>query len=380
LASAYLDELVGFVEIMQAGEALTEPAKIGDVLYEGGTVKTAVDGKVRLTFNDGTLLRLGPNSEFVFQGIEEEDGESVTKIELLFGNLFVILSGGSLDVDTPSGVASVRGSYMEVRIDPDTGVILITCLEGDCSAQTNGGTESVVAGQTLTLTSEDLPPEVGSMSPEDIANWLNNNPEATVVVVPLTATVAALITPSATSESSPTATTTPVVPTNTTAPPAAEIIKDNACKSGPYGSSSTVGTVFTGQTVNVVGQSDGWWVIEFPGSPGVLCWVPMGSATGNTAASGVASVPNPPEPSATPKPTKEVRDDPTAVPSATPDYCYPGYPEYEECDYTIPEDLIICSYGQPVLYQGEGWGCDGEYSYCYPYGYTVEYSYCNYGQ
>lgn len=290
--TAALSELEGLVQAKAPGAAEFTQVVAGLVLEIQSQIQTGADGKVRLDISDGTILRLGPQTLFTLEGEEVTASGPLTKIQVAAGQIYIILSGGALEVDTPSGVASVRGSYMEVRIDPDTGLIYITCLEGDCTAQTNGGEVSFSAGQTATITRDDLPPELGEMTAEDVLRWLQNNPEATAVIVPLTATVAARATdtpeasevPSATPTFAPSGTATPLPATNTPESPSVTLSRDALCTSGPGSGYIVVATVFSGSTANVVGQSASHWVIELPGRPGVVCWIPKATATGNAAA------------------------------------------------------------------------------------------------
>ncbi|MBI3158824.1 MAG: FecR domain-containing protein [Chloroflexi bacterium] len=352
--TASLSEIQGLVEAKQAGEdAFTQVAE-GFVLQVKSQIQTGADGKVRLDISDGTILRLGPSTAFTFNGEEETSAGFLTKVQVQAGQLFIILSGGALEVDTPAGVASVRGSYMEVRIDEATGQIIITCLEGDCSAETEGGTVSFSAGQTAVINSEDLPPELRDMTPEEVLNWLQNNPEATVVIVPLTATVAARATDTPEEPEEPTstftpvssATNTPIPPTDTPENPQVTLNKDALCMTGP-GSSGyvVVGTVFAGQTANVVGQTSTHWVIEMPGKPGVICWIPKSSGDANDSASGVRIFLPPPTITPTPKPTKEKptdtpeKDEPTKTPCPT----YQEFSYYDPCytQYYYPTGTYV---------------------------------------
>lgn len=362
--TAALSELEGLVQAKAPGEDAFTQVIAGLVLQIQSQIQTGADGKVRLDISDGTILRLGPQTLFTLEGEEQTASGPLTKVKVAAGQIFIILSGGALEVDTPAGVASVRGSYMEVRIDPDTGLIYITCLEGDCTAQTNGGQVSFSAGQTATITREDLPPELGEMSAEDVLRWLQNNPEATVVIVPLTATVAARATdtpeapeePSSTPTQASSATNTPVPPTNTPENPQVTLTGDALCMSGPGERGYlVVGTVFAGTTANVIGQSNSHWVIEFPGKPGVVCWIPKGRASANATAGDVRFIAPPPTITPTLKPTEpdptETRE-PEKAPTATPCPTYVGqsepgkvfgvaflyptgepYYEYDPCDY-----------------------------------------------
>ncbi len=114
----------------------------------------------RIDLSSGTILRLAPASLFTLVSNEEVEGGLATKLKLELGRIYIILSGGSVDVETPSGVASVLGSYMMVEIDPFTQDVTITCLEGDCSA---GGID-FSDGQKVTL-SITIPPAANTIHP-----------------------------------------------------------------------------------------------------------------------------------------------------------------------------------------------------------------------
>ncbi len=183
---ATLDEITGAVEARPDPAAAYSPASAGVALLVGGAVKTGEDGRARLDFEDGTVVRVTPRSVFTIQAIETESGGLLKKLKLEAGNLFIILNGGVLEVDTPSGQASVRGSYMSVSYNADTGGFDITCLEGTCTLQTEGGEVTLGAGETASVEGLSDPPETGEMDSEDVQAWLDENPEALVVVIELT--------------------------------------------------------------------------------------------------------------------------------------------------------------------------------------------------
>jgi hypothetical protein len=190
--SAIISQLSGKVQVLKASEGEFRPAALKTSLEINDQVLTGEDGRVKIDLSDGTIIRLSPLSNFVLKQIETTDqGTTFTKLQLNIGRLWIILKGGVIEVDTPSGLASVRGSYLHVWVDPITEFTNITCLEGICTLENNGTTVSLVAGKTAIIKGLEGKPEAGHMSHEDVADWLAENPEATMVVVPLTATVAA---------------------------------------------------------------------------------------------------------------------------------------------------------------------------------------------
>lgn len=175
-----LSEISGKVDAKQGDETEFHPVQAGDILRVKDQVQTGEDGRARIDLSSGTIIRVAPSSLFTLASNEESDGSLATKLKLELGRIYIILSGGSLDVETPSGVASVRGSYMMVEIDPVTRNVTVTCLEGHCSA---GGIE-FTNGQKVTLfyydpaTGQYRPPFLEDMNDEDFQKWLEDNPEA----------------------------------------------------------------------------------------------------------------------------------------------------------------------------------------------------------
>jgi hypothetical protein len=177
-----MSEMAGTVEVKLAGQDTFTPAGPNSFLVENAQVQTGDNGRVRLDISTGTIVRVAPSSIFtLISNTPTGDGLS-TRLGLILGEMFIILKGGSLEVETPSGTASVRGSYMSVSYQPTIGSVRITCLEGHCSLSSSGGRVDITAGDSAEILGAGQPPQVGTMSDQDIQDWLNNNPEAQLVV------------------------------------------------------------------------------------------------------------------------------------------------------------------------------------------------------
>ena len=215
--TATLSEIFGAVFSRPGAEDEFSEAEESSVLAVGSQVKTLEDGRARLDLSNGTIIRLSSLTLFTLESQEARAEGLFTRFKLEAGKVWVILSGGSVEVDTPSGVASVRGSYMSVEYDPESGGVFITCLEGSCTLSNGGGTVTLIAGQTAYAANFDTPPVVGEMDDEDVQDWLDHNPEATLVVHPPTGTVEATVTPSSTPTKTATPTATATATTTSTA-------------------------------------------------------------------------------------------------------------------------------------------------------------------
>jgi len=202
--SATLSELIGKVEVKPATVDSFSQADASTVLEPNGQIQTGDDGKVRLDLSTGTIIRIASSSSFTLTANETSDGSLLTKIKLEAGKIFIILNGGKAEVETPSGVASVRGSYMKVDVDPETGDVYVTCLEGNCSASNPAGGVDFTQGQKTILFHKDpitgnwTIPNVEPMTPEEFQEWLDNNPEAKELFEQAMGTATALAQPTIT--------------------------------------------------------------------------------------------------------------------------------------------------------------------------------------
>ena len=154
------------------------PASVGLTFFAGGAARTGEDGRARLDLApDGTIIRVVPNTIFTLPELKEENGEPFTLIELLLGQLYIILSGGELQVKTPSGVAAVRGSMLGVFYDPTTGAMTATCLEGHCSLRNDEGIVELIAGQAADIRDGILSHEPRPLTETELRDWIEFAPE-----------------------------------------------------------------------------------------------------------------------------------------------------------------------------------------------------------
>jgi hypothetical protein len=188
--TAQISELTGNVGARTNPAMAMEPAFEGMQLEVGGGILTGSDGRARVDLSSGTILRLAENTNFELTNLETVEDEPFTQLQIDLGELWVILAGGSLEADTPSGVATVRGSYLSVAVDNNMGAF-VTCLEGNCAMETEAGKVELIAGETARVSDLSLLPVRGFMTEAMILYWVQNNPEATRIIPAVTATVRA---------------------------------------------------------------------------------------------------------------------------------------------------------------------------------------------
>lgn len=153
-------------------------AEEGMRIFTGGDVQTGDESRTALLLSpEETTVRIGANTHFVLQARSPE--KETTVLQMLFGKLWVILKGGSLDVETPSGTASVRGSLMSVDYNPEQGSLTVTCLEGHCALQNLAGElVELQGGQMASIPYPDaLPSEPSPIPHDELQEWLEMAPD-----------------------------------------------------------------------------------------------------------------------------------------------------------------------------------------------------------
>jgi hypothetical protein len=109
--------------------------KIGDVVYRGDVVQTGADGKVGITFTDGTAFNLSSNARMVLnEFVYDPNGTSNSTLFSLSKGTFTFIAGkvaktGDMKIDTPVATMGIRGTTPHVEISDDGTVRFSTLIE-----------------------------------------------------------------------------------------------------------------------------------------------------------------------------------------------------------------------------------------------------------
>jgi hypothetical protein len=189
--TAMLDQLVNEVDARTSAAGSFAPIVSGFTIRAGGQIQTGPASGVRMNFDDGTIVRVSEQTKFTLTGT---DGTGTAKATLDFGKLWVSLASGKLEVDTPVGVASVRGSYAVFEYtpgqdpnNPEDDVLTVSCLEGTCEAQNETLNLDLGNLEQVVITSHGKKAEKLTLHDYDVQQFLAVNPESGGVVATLTA-------------------------------------------------------------------------------------------------------------------------------------------------------------------------------------------------
>ncbi|MCX8058847.1 MAG: FecR family protein [Spirochaetes bacterium] len=123
---------VGEVLIYDMSNPLAQPitAKVDMLLYANYKVETKAQSSVELVFDDGTVIKIAEKSIFEIKELQEIiDQNKKTKksvFNIVAGTVRAIVAkvkgqDSTFQINTPNGVASVRGTDLGISVDPQNG-------------------------------------------------------------------------------------------------------------------------------------------------------------------------------------------------------------------------------------------------------------------
>ncbi len=173
--NAVVESAAGTVEWRASANAEWTTAQQGQVLSQGAEIRTGADSRAALRLTEGSKIYVGDSSEVTFNLLNPYLDSQLTVLDLGRGKLWVLLNGGSLDVETPLGTATARTAYLSLDYRPQGQGLDITCLQGVCGF----GTVLIPSGYKLVDAQDNTATE--PMELADFGVWGVNVPEATQI-------------------------------------------------------------------------------------------------------------------------------------------------------------------------------------------------------
>ena len=198
------------------------PAQVGQELLSGDGVKTFRNSQARVDIVVRTFTRITRTTPNTIWRLGQFAVNQDTVIELTQGKIFLIdvgLEEGQQPVQivTPAGTASPRGTWMSVEYDPEAGITEVQCFRGTCQLENDLGIQVLTDEEKSTVTASEAPAEPVLLSQQD-KTVFEALPEAESGEVPVPTPEIVPPTPTPTPPMTSTLVTTPA-----TAPPAGTI-------------------------------------------------------------------------------------------------------------------------------------------------------------
>lgn len=180
-----ITKLEGSVLIQAKGKAIALPARTGMELKAGDRIITGKDGKVEISFDDGSITRVAPNSRIDFEKLSQDEtqGTTTTVINTNWGKIWnkvqhLINKNSRFEVNTPSAVAGVRGTEYAVHVERlNTQVRVYRGKVGVKSQKNNAGNETLVDPHMQAEVTEEgaLTQQADSLDVMAVDEWEKDN-------------------------------------------------------------------------------------------------------------------------------------------------------------------------------------------------------------
>jgi len=165
---AALKEVVGIAKIHRADTKQNMSASVGAILYNSDRLNTSSRASVALLFIDGSMLKIKENSEVTISAQRKNENQLDTKVDMPLGEIWakVTRRDSKFDIETPSSVASVKGTEFSLSVD-ENGITNLFVFDGLVEFQNELGKVMVRRNQKSTIQPNQAPEEPKKMSKKD---------------------------------------------------------------------------------------------------------------------------------------------------------------------------------------------------------------------
>ncbi len=179
--TATIVDVQGKVEVREDSGAKFANAVLGQILQPGASIRTDNFGQATLQMTEGTIIHVSRATTFEFTEIGADLNSPKTILNMSFGDVLVILGQAlgqsKFEVQTPLGVASVRGSAFTVQFsnNPPPPQLKMTCIETAIACEWGNGviTRELTSFQVLTLTGSSEGQNISQLTITDVAKIKN---------------------------------------------------------------------------------------------------------------------------------------------------------------------------------------------------------------
>lgn len=143
---AVTEELNGHVDVQRGGKGNFQPLSRNSFIKTNDVVRAEGDGMAEFKWSDGTRLRLTPNSQLTIKKVSYNSLQKAdsSQFKLTNGKVFVrivkpLASNSAFEVETPTALASVRGTVFSVEVKD--GKTEVAVYKGEVKVSSSNGKE-----------------------------------------------------------------------------------------------------------------------------------------------------------------------------------------------------------------------------------------------
>ncbi|GEM_PF-6088602 len=158
-----------------------QPALLNAPISESDQVRTGADARAELELEDGSTLRLIPESQLSFQTLALENGERLTEVGLDRGTTLVELRGHDAEgfqLDTPQGSVRAGNNKLEFRASLSSGGSDIHVNGGEATVISGGRPYALGRNESLTLLNQQSAALSRDRTSDDWDQWSRSRDKA----------------------------------------------------------------------------------------------------------------------------------------------------------------------------------------------------------
>ncbi len=171
-------QITGEVSIIRKADQ-AEPLKLYDPVFEGDTLQTGADGRIKVLLSDDSVITLSPGTKLKVrtQTFNRAEAKRESFFELMQGRLRAAVARyssrhtNSFQIKTPTAVAGVRGSIQVVGTGG--GNDFMACVEGPCTYGTPGNEVTLQSGQ-ISFMQGGSPTEPRTPTADELQSLINS--------------------------------------------------------------------------------------------------------------------------------------------------------------------------------------------------------------
>ena len=169
-SSATITNYEGDVQMYRPGQNVV-PINRVQVLEQGDKIVTGSKGKVKIIFDDGSAVYVGPNSEFILETIAPL--ESTFKLDIGAIRAFIKKGLEKRTFKSRSIAATIRGTEFVLISDPVNEILEFNLYEGnvELTSENNEERKEISAGQTAIADAQGI--RVSSLTKEKWDSLVN---------------------------------------------------------------------------------------------------------------------------------------------------------------------------------------------------------------
>ena len=167
---ATLTAVKGKVAVQMKGESTWKAATNNMQVNSGDTVRTSSGSSVIIKFTDGSMVKQGPMASMTIGALDGTAGNAKTKLDVDSGKTWARVrklgSESSFDVETPTAVAGVRGTFFSSEAEEDLSTFDVFDGQVMVSSTSDPSQSVAVNAHERTSVAENKAPEDPTQIPE----------------------------------------------------------------------------------------------------------------------------------------------------------------------------------------------------------------------